>query len=319
MWRILILSASSLYELPHSICKCRSSTNLSLRYCDIKFPAMVHLTSLKTLLLEWVALSPDTFRHLISNCPLLEELSLLGCNQSSDLDIYVENEHLKSLKIYECGREDLNGTEMRVYAPNVISLELGYFLTRSSYCIKNLSSIKYAGFVDPTDVSGYDYCEQDESADSVKILGDLCHVQELKIYSAFIQLLSMREVQMLAPWPINAKCLALEAKITKWELPGIAYLLKNPSKLETLNIELLPDRKELSVLDDDFKCKYDFDKRDYWRSKELEFSSLLQNLKTVKIYELLSNYHPYSDVDNDLKKLENLIELVRFMLRNSKA
>ncbi|KAL5709041.1 hypothetical protein ACHQM5_019770 [Ranunculus cassubicifolius] len=269
----------------------------------------------------------DVIRQLTSNCPLLEFMYLGGCNIFSNLNIFIANHSLKSLDIGEV-RGTSADTEISIYAPNLHSLDFHHSLPRAKYHIKDLPCLVNAVFGDFSHEAGLNkvHNENDLYDKFVGILRDLHQVKELGICRFFIQVLCIRGVQSFDPLSLDTTCLKLETDLTKWELPGISYLLKSSSKLDTLKITFPISSNTLLKsafhfcfqLRDDFKDNFDFEEKDFWNSEKFDFFSQLQTLKTVEIY-FRSGTQPTDNVDKALEKLENKIEFTRFLLKNSKV
>ncbi|CAL5396312.1 unnamed protein product [Camellia sinensis] len=80
------------YKLPSSLFSCLQLKHLNLRYCMFKPPPEFEgFSSLLRLELCDVVITTDIFSSLISNCPLLEELTLEGCSSLDCLEIDARN------------------------------------------------------------------------------------------------------------------------------------------------------------------------------------------------------------------------------------
>ncbi|PIA54266.1 hypothetical protein AQUCO_00900662v1 [Aquilegia coerulea] len=284
------------YKLPRSLFNFKSLTSLTLSFCILNLPDSIDLSSLKTLSLQFIDISSDMITHLTSSCPLLEDLYFEGCNRHDHLNITITSQNLKSLRIYDFNG-DISGS-ISICAPNLLSLKCNSSLPREKYIVHSLPSLVTAEFYD---CGNYDSKEFEVGGGYVwaRLLGDLHHVKKLVLCRYFIQVLSIWEVQMLDSFPTNAKHIELQTFLSKRELPGIFYILKNSSKLESLTIRRLR-------LGNNIQCcrqiadKFDFKEAEFWESKGSDSPSLLQNLKTVKV-GIVS------------------MEFVKFLLRSSKA
>ncbi|PIA62685.1 hypothetical protein AQUCO_00200597v1 [Aquilegia coerulea] len=302
------------YKLPHSLFRSKSLTNLTLSFCDLNLPSSIHLSSLKRLSLELIDISPDAITSLTSRCPLLEYLSFGGCNKLANLDIVISNPNLKFLEIWD-DMTTFSETKFMIDAPNLHSLGFHVCLPRANYCLKNLPNLAKVSFYDfDPEVCLGKVCGEGDRNQLARLLGDIHHVKEIRLCSFFIQGLSIKEVQKLHFTSINATCIELETKLTKWELPGISYMLKSSPKLETLIIK--PGLNEI-WLGYDLKDKFGFDMKDFWKYEDFDFSSHLQNLKTVEIHIYVGSYK-LGSVDEVLKRIENsYVQFVRFLLKNA--
>ncbi|KAF6163293.1 hypothetical protein GIB67_025157 [Kingdonia uniflora] len=315
---------SVFYKMNSSLYQCQSLEVLSLRCCNLNLPDSICLSSLNRLALEVVELSHDAIKDLTSSCPLLEVLFLIRCNSASDLNIFIENPHVESLSITEAVGYDRE-SQMTIYAPNILGLEFHWSLTRSSYCIKNVSSVDRVFFgceSFPTTLSRFDSYYR-----LAKLLKDLSPVSGLTLSSNFIQALSLWGLMVITPVTLKVAYLELRTGFGKYELPGIAHLLRSCVDLEKLVIHI--DRIEGTKLNDfnrerglSYLSHYEFDEREYWKTSDFDFSSCLQKLKVIAICNFY--YDPYTlpedggDNEELFKGFENEIEFARFLLKNSK-
>ncbi|KAK7818307.1 hypothetical protein CFP56_041509 [Quercus suber] len=91
----------------------------------------------------------------------------------------------------------------------------------------------------------------------------------------------------------------------KWDLPGIASLLQSSPYVETLVIDIISRHPRYTL--PAFRIR-SYDEVNHWKSKEVYFKSLLQYLKTIKIFGFRKSFHP--------KKV--FILVVEFLLKNAK-
>ncbi|XP_077243301.1 F-box/LRR-repeat protein At3g26922-like [Tasmannia lanceolata] len=314
-----------LYKLPSSLFGCESLTSLTLKHCNLNLPSSISFSSLKTLNLAQLELTGTMVKDLTFNCPLLENLTIVDCNRKSSLNIFASNQKLRNLKIIDYYYKGRAGTQIEIYAPNLLSLELRGATLRINYLVQNLSSLVEATI---------HLEEMLTNKDKIQFLGDyydnilkmllesLRHVKHLKLCSWCIQVLFVREIQRLESPSINVTYLELKLGLSKLELPGLAHLLRGSCKLETLVIT-----KESKEDNYDFEGKEDlcYHERGYWESLELSFSCLLRHLKTVKICNFLGGdrIHPVENrsitVEEFLKCHENDIELLKILLKSSRV
>ncbi|KAL5709044.1 hypothetical protein ACHQM5_019773 [Ranunculus cassubicifolius] len=293
------------YKLPHSLFNCGSLRKLVLSFCDLNLPYSMHLCSLKKLELQHLDISGDQIAHLTSCCPLLEDLCFHGCNRFEDLNIIIPNPNLKNLQIYEYTGVEYD-SKIMISAPNLCHLYFNWCLPREKYEFKNLSSLVTAKFYDLYKQEYHDKeLTEGDGYEWARLLGDLHCVKELEFCVYFIQVISVWEVEKLRSFPINAARIKLATSLSKFELPGIFYLLKNSTKLEALTLYSVA--AEDVMLSKNIKEKFDFDEIQYLESKEAEASSMLQNLKTITF--------DFGTIALDMED----IEFVKFLLRNSKA
>ncbi|XXG39440.1 hypothetical protein AAC387_Pa01g0397 [Persea americana] len=152
-------------------------------------------------------------------------------------------------------------------------------------------------------------------------LQNLCHVRVLKLSTdciQFLKALSLRALQNLPPLIFKHKHLILETGPTKWELPGIVYLLKNSPDLETLSVKieesiLCYDRS--MVLGEEFK----FDETEYWESFISPFSYVVHYLKTIKIWDAASELYLALRITSEAssRNQENGVRFLKYFLKSA--
>uniref|UniRef100_A0A5B7BKJ2 F-box domain-containing protein n=1 Tax=Davidia involucrata TaxID=16924 RepID=A0A5B7BKJ2_DAVIN len=310
------------FKLPNFIFDCGCLKVLALNCCDLILPEKFKLSSLKVLYLEHLEFSGGTINDLISSSPFLEDLSMINCNRRSDLNIFIMNVGMKSLKIHEYN-VCLSSTNLEIYAPYLLSFEIHTSMSRKNYVVKRMQSLENASF----DCCGFHtYCgelnTEDKGYSIVKILDEVCHVKDLRLGSCYIQVLSMRQERSPESLSFDAACLGLKTGLTEWELPGISYMLRHLQHVETLMISI--DKVEQMKRVDESNGKCDSEAGQYWNLQEPHFTHLLQNLKTVKINNFMKNlsvlqrkHISYTDKEL-LEQLQNDMNFLRFLLKNSK-
>ncbi|KAF9605275.1 hypothetical protein IFM89_015891, partial [Coptis chinensis] len=279
-------SSGTRYKLPSSLFNCSSIKGLHLKFCDLHLPASVQLCSLKVLCLDCIELSEDMVRRLTTNCPLLEALILGSCNMHSDLNIAIANRNVKSLEICELqGSGD--ATVIEICAPHLHSIGFYLCLARELYVVKDVSSLVTASFSFVSDEFDLNHVyDEDDCEHYLELLMDFCHVKQLRICKYLVQVLSIGEVQKrFGLLPFNGTSLELETALTKWELPGICYLLKCSANLGRLDIKYAALTMEM-MLSDDFKDAFAFEEKEFWESEKFDFTSIFKNLKHVSVYFL---------------------------------
>ncbi|CAL5403596.1 unnamed protein product [Camellia sinensis] len=303
------------YKLPHFIFSCKSLTVLALKNCFINFPTNFNLISLKILSLERIYLIGGAINDLISSSPILEYLSLTNCESRTDLNLFIFTVSMKTLKIHESYSWN-SDSELYVYAPFVVSFELVTSLSRKNYVIKKLQSLESASF-DCDGMPGLKFNEDDRRRTIVQILDEVRHVKELRLCSCYILALSSGEGQDFITFAVT--CLRIKTGLTKWELTGIDYMLKHSPNIETLIISI--DKNEGKKPNDKSNYKFNFGDGEFWKLQEPNFLNLLGNLKTVKLYNFMNNLdvHTSTKTEELLEKLQNEMNFLRFLLKNSKV
>ncbi|KAJ8647383.1 hypothetical protein MRB53_000406 [Persea americana] len=152
-------------------------------------------------------------------------------------------------------------------------------------------------------------------------LQNLCHVIVLKLSTdciQFLKALTLRALQNLPPLIFKHKHLILETGPTKWELPGIVYLLKNSPDLETLSVKI-----EESILCYDLSMvlgeEFEFDETEYWESFISPFSYVVHYLKTIKIWDAASELYLALRITSEAssRNSENGVRFLKIFLKSA--
>ncbi|CAK8569933.1 unnamed protein product [Lathyrus sativus] len=89
------------YKIPWCLFTCQSLCHLKLKWCVLKPPKMFEgFRNLKSLELEALTVAQDDFENLISGCPLLEILRLIGIDGLTQINIHAPN-----LRVFEISDE----------------------------------------------------------------------------------------------------------------------------------------------------------------------------------------------------------------------
>ncbi|KAI3950626.1 hypothetical protein MKW92_006674, partial [Papaver armeniacum] len=108
------------FVLPLSCFTCDSLTILKLNCVSFNVPNNVALPRLKLLQLRYLVLTNGReMEKLFSNCPILEQLSLIYYDSLKSQVLCITNFALKNLHIRSC--EFINST-MKIYAPNLSTI-----------------------------------------------------------------------------------------------------------------------------------------------------------------------------------------------------
>ncbi|GFZ06485.1 RNA-binding CRS1 / YhbY (CRM) domain-containing protein [Actinidia rufa] len=230
-----------IYKVPHFIFSSTSLTVLTLVRCVIVFPINYRLSSLKILSLEEVYFSSGAIMDLISSSPILEFLSLTDCETFRDLDLFIFQKGLKTLKIHEYDYRS-SSSSLSVSAPYVKSFELISRMYRKYYFIHDIQSLHSATF----------FCDELHCPYNAvkerfifKIFDAVQHVKDLRFCSCYIESTNVqalsrrrREEQSAGCPSFDLTCLRLKTELTSKELPGIAYMLRHSPNIETLIISI---------------------------------------------------------------------------------
>ncbi|XP_057506585.1 putative F-box/LRR-repeat protein At5g02930 [Actinidia eriantha] len=299
------------YKVPHFIFSSTSLTVLTLVKCVIVFPINYKLSSLKILSLKDVYFSSGAIKDLISSSPILEFLSLTYCERFRDLQLFIFQKGLKTLKIHE---DDFlsSSSILSVSAPYVNSFELVTSLHRKYYFIHDIQSLHSATFA----CNKWHCTYKGENEDFIfKIFDAVQHVKDLQFCSCYIEALfhRHREDQSAGCPSFDLTCPRLKTQLTSKMLSGTVYMLRHSPNIETLIISI--NKIVYKELDENVEGG------EHWRVQEPEFVHLLCNLKTVKIYNFTNNLIAVPDTTSEelLEQLQIGMNFLRFLLKNSRA
>ncbi|CAL9224358.1 unnamed protein product, partial [Arabidopsis halleri] len=207
---------------PSSLFTCKSLVTLNLKWVAlIDVPSMVNLPSLKTLELETMSVVVGkSLQQILSNCPVLEDLSLNFSYNGNLREFTIIIPSLKSLSLFLLCNYNLNRYE--IDTPSLKYLKLVYWNHREHSLIKNMPKLKEA-YVDV----GYSNLKILNSA-----IGSVISVKRLTICSVVTSLhfstASCRSYSQLEHLNL---CVC---KTYSWNLLG--QLLKDSPTLRVLNI-----------------------------------------------------------------------------------
>lgn len=136
------------YELHPSVFTSGSLVHLGLKFCALKFPSSVRLSSLKVVTLHRIELAYDAVEMITSNSPLLQQLSLLECNRTRDLFIHVAPNRGSCTVMIEENSYDVNpSSRMDIRAPGVEELFFLGSLPRFKYRITDKSACLHVNII----------------------------------------------------------------------------------------------------------------------------------------------------------------------------
>ncbi|KAF8391413.1 hypothetical protein HHK36_023718 [Tetracentron sinense] len=279
----------NLYELPPHLCNNDSLAKLRLKYCDFRPRGPFSWRLLTSLSLDHIPLSDNLIQDILSGSPSLEYLDLQECRGLMHLNI--TSPSIKQLIVQYDDHDVYDSTKsdsvLEISAPNLQSLGIiGFWCRRCR--LMNLQCLVQASLNFRVVTNDFEGCDNILR----EVLESLHHVKDLTIGSWCIRILSTWELKILPSPPSKRKCLTLYTYLMKWDLPGIASLLRSSPDLETLVVKMsFANRTQ------------DFDGENYWNSLKHSFQCLLHNLKTVKIV---------SFVGRDCE-----MDLVQFMLKHA--
>nr|DAD20795.1 TPA_asm: hypothetical protein HUJ06_022258 [Nelumbo nucifera] len=291
--RVLKLSLGS----RHPVLVIPNST-VVLRFKVIHIRSLLHpmslLPRLKVLHLRSLSLMDgDLIDDLSSKCPALESLIITNCKVKRLGNLNITSLLLKNLVIEICHEklyidedefEDFDRPDkckIKISAPNLLSFKCSDYITREYY-LGNLSEIINADidfYLDHNsyiDIGSLSLRRKKKHANClIKWLKGLYNAKylifsfwSLKIISEVFDLL---EEALPAPFP-NLNYLKLKAR----PCCGMIYLLNGSPSIETLVLEIIEEKLDLSV--------------NYWES-QFQFLGTLNHLKYVVIWNFSGHVH----------------------------
>ncbi|KAK2977117.1 hypothetical protein RJ640_017641, partial [Escallonia rubra] len=260
------------YNLPQEIYSCSSLIKLRLHECNIVPNSIISWKLLKDLSVENAHLPGDAICKVSSGCPALETLVLRSCIIMNGIEF--DSKSLDKLVItgYDF-RSSGDKSFLEISAPSVRSLEITGRWEKKRVRLVNMSSLVSVklDFVQTTEEfvedTYDDYKEQREMM--FDLLASVRHVKSLTLGSWCIQVLSILEVKGVSLPRSLCKCLTVDTKMRKWELPGIAALLQSLPDAEILviNLQSFFHSYDEFNLGTSFTRHYDFDGENYWTSR----------------------------------------------------
>lgn len=301
------------YLLPQFIFRHSSFRKLATRFCNFVTYGVVSWAWLKSLSIGYAELNEETIRNILMGSPALECLEFHRCHGFARINICSES--LKKLSILEpWAPNDAEGeTVLEVSAPNIRSLELSGNWEKMCRLL-DMSSLVNAKL----DIQmmhqdrNFQYFSEDYSNMLREILKQLSHVENLTVGTWCLEVLSVLEMKSM-PSPLSKhRYLILNTLPKKWDLPGIASLLKSSPDLEKLHIDVNPLNVlkfwEYQVFNNYYKYGDDHGES-FWESEEKSFKCLLQNLKIIKIVGFDPGYC----------NIQFAIAFIEFLLKNAQV
>lgn len=335
--------SNDFYGLPSPLLKCETLTSLKLRTCNaFRSCHVICFSSLRVLSLKFMELPRDLIQGFLDGCPLLEDFKMRNCAlddgrllriASSTLNlrlhrltigeidqvrmIDVQAPHLQILNLSNCipnNHKGFDAFKLQVPSLQILNVSLCISNADVEYSLKDMLLLKEAyldltfRIIDPDKYHSKFYYVV------LSMLKDLCHAKVLKLSKRCVQLMSISLSNDLHSFVPMTKCLKIEVGLHKFDLPGIAYLLKSSCDLETLVIKL---GSSFSLkFDQESLSRFDFDEREYWESLTFTFPCLERHLKTVEISGFMGQCE--SRIGSCFEeKLEKEIQLVSFLLKNA--
>ncbi|OVA15078.1 F-box domain [Macleaya cordata] len=319
----LEIPRNQVMKLPDSIFTCESLVSLKLHDSLPTLPVSTSIcfTRLRTLHLVSITFSSrkNSFQKLLSHCPVLENLIIVGCkwlviNDDEVVDI---SPHLpptlKNLSVNgSFATEESAG--IKISMPNLISFEyINYF--GKNYVLENLSSLNDASidfkvnrrkgkrheetFKRRHDESFFEVC---------KLLEGVSNAGILTLSDSTLEVLSKApNLLELLPTFHNLNKLIISCGRKKKDFQLIAYLIQSSPVLESLVINIKPSPND--------------DEEGHQESKRLFLEGLfLDHIKEMKIKEVKIRHFGGSEYELEFFKLflKNASTMERLVINKGK-
>ncbi|CAL0307417.1 unnamed protein product [Lupinus luteus] len=256
-----------MFELPEHVYELRGIQKLKLYSCGFVEKDLLNFHALKEVSFGWIEVSIFLINSLVSNCKLLESLSLKRCWSYSEFYIKEENQNLKKLVVDNCS---FQYEIFRVVAPN-------------------LKFLKYSGMMNYFDIKA---CPQVEEADldfSIEFgfggngyrlynfMEALYSVKVLTVCSYFLQVIPTGAERARMERNFNVRHLTIKTELNKSDYKGIVFLLKSCPMLEHLTVELGRARIWPNYV------QYGFSPKNFWTENVRIYECLKTSLEVVEV------------------------------------
>lgn len=203
------------YKLPSPLYSCQKLIHLELFNCLLKPPSTFNgFKSLKSLDLQHITMDQDVFEKLISNCPLLERLTLMNFDGFSQLN---------------------------VHAPNLLFFDIGGVFEDVNFeNTLHLSIVSIGLYVN----AGYSQNQTLRNAGNLtKFLASLPRIQRLEVQSFFLKFLAVGMVPKRLPTPcMELNYLSIRINFNDMEECSAALcLLRSSPNLQELELLARPE------------------------------------------------------------------------------
>ncbi|PWA63562.1 F-box domain, FBD domain, Leucine-rich repeat domain, L domain-like protein [Artemisia annua] len=226
--------------LPCCLVNCDSLEvlKLDLNWSYLSLSSFTGSRTLKVLKLDKVKLlDHELVRKFLVNCPLLEELSLIGCYIHNLDYLSISCPNLKTLRIknmFDYG-ENISRERLMVLCPKLAFLEIGGYMTNHlSFDVKSLKKA----------VIKHEYLEQKQSA-ICKLFAQVSHVEYLSVNYFFVKSISSAcksfncaEEGLPESLP---KLKTLELTIDCYKMEVLIPILRCSPNLESLHLTFYKD------------------------------------------------------------------------------
>ncbi|KAI3888031.1 hypothetical protein MKW92_029279 [Papaver armeniacum] len=275
---LLLLPISDLYYyspflIPSSLFTCESLIKLSMSVrVVLNLPKYVHFPKLKLLRLMGVRIKDKYFiERLLSNCPVLEDLSLDSCTWDGIDDLCVSSPTLKRLCIdgplmLPCG-------EIKINAPSLECLRYTHFLVKK-HVLQSFPVLVRAQ-IHPAAVN-YESIIPEQGSSLIKLLGELFNVKHLYVHDRLFKALSLTDDHFLLKLP------------TFHNLSDLRVIWSYPSSIDRALLRLLQISPKLESLVFHNGNDYQSNKDDSWKLNIVpEGPNIVSGLEHLKVLEFL--------------------------------
>ncbi|KAE9460098.1 hypothetical protein C3L33_07988, partial [Rhododendron williamsianum] len=298
----------NVYTLPQVMCKNSRLNVLELANCVVKPVGLVSWNALKRLYFYGVMLSDAAMEGIVSGCPVLEILHV--CRYVFK-GLKVRSRSLQELVlsgyVHHFDEDDCNAY-LEISAPNLRTLTISSCFYTWDVRLEDVTSLVRAdlSFYLDIDDDAADVEEYDKYLDLLQeLMEKLHHVEELKLATWCIQVLSVLEVRGWLSPSLNCKSLTLDTHIVDCDLPGLARLLDISPYLETLVISTETLSPSEFFVGGALYVAYSFNGKHYFQLRKSIPEGLLLHLKNVKIF--------------GFRTVRWEVELVQFLMKNAKV
>ncbi|XP_061370445.1 F-box protein At3g62230-like [Gastrolobium bilobum] len=259
----------ALFELPRHVYDHSCLEYLKLFSCSFVATDTVNFHALKEVSLGWMEVRLTAIQALLSNCKMLEILSLKKCWNFDDFEIGGEILSLRKLVVEKCRFQfDI----FKVHAPNLKYFK--YSGLMNFFVLELRSMVMEEADLDFSLEFGF----EGHGSFLYYLLEDLHNVSVLTVCSYLLQVITTGFEPMRTDRDMNVTHLTMKTALHENEFCGITFMLNSCPILERLTIELgFP--KHLFGYEPLFK----FDPKRFWIDHVYIYRCVRHTLKEVEI------------------------------------